>query len=69
MSTPVLPEEDRPLRLDVIAEWLGVAVKTVRRLIDSGKLKSVKIGGLRMVLVRDFKAYLKGLNGEDRAHV
>ncbi len=69
MSAPILPEEDRPLRLSVIAEWLGVAVKTVRRLIDSGKLKSVKIGGLRMVLLCDFKAYLKSLNGEDRAHV
>ena len=68
MTTPLLPEEDRPLRLNVVAEWLGVAVKTVRRLIDSGKLRSVKIGGLRMVLLRDFKAYLKTLGGDGQAH-
>lgn len=69
MSAPILPEDERPLRLNVIAEWLGVGVTTVRRLIDSGKLKSVKIGGLRMVLLRDFKAYLKNLSGEAQAHV
>ncbi len=61
----------RPLRLDVIAEWLGVAVKTVRRLIDRGKLRSVKIGGLSEW---SSCAILKPIcqkpkNGEDRANV
>jgi excisionase family DNA binding protein len=69
MNAPILPEDERPLRLDAIAEWLGVAVKTVRRLIDSGKLKSVKMGGLRVVLRRDLKAYLEELKGEGGAHV
>lgn len=66
MNAPLLSEDDRPLRLDAVAEWLGVAVKTVRRLIDTGKLRSVKIGGLRMVFLRDLKGYLKSLNGEGR---
>lgn len=69
MNAPLLSEDDRPLRLDAVAEWLGVAVKTVRRLIDTGKLRSVKIGGLRMVFLRDLKGYLKNLNGEGRSCV
>ncbi len=69
MNVPILSEDDRPLRLVTIAEWLGVAVKTVRRLIDCGKLRSVKIGGLRMVLLRDFKTHLKSLNEGERANV
>jgi len=64
LNLPILSEDERPLRLEVIAEWLSVAVKTVRRLIDNGRLRSVKIGGLRMVLLRDFKAYLKSLSEE-----
>ena len=38
----MLPEDDPPLRIKVIAEWLGVADKTVRRRIDSGQIKSIK---------------------------
>jgi excisionase family DNA binding protein len=51
------------LRIKTVAEWLGVSEKTVRRLIDHGKIVSVKIGGLRMILRRDFKAYLQQLKG------
>lgn len=69
MSVPILPEDDRPIRLDVVAEWLSIAVKSVRRLIDSGKLRSVKVGGRRMVFLRDLKAYLNSLHEENRTHV
>lgn len=58
----LLPEDDQPLRIKSIAEWLNVSDKTVRRLINHGKLKSVKMGGLRMVLRRDFRAYLQQLS-------
>jgi excisionase family DNA binding protein len=37
------------LRIKEAAEFLRASDKTVRRLIDSGKLESVKIGGLRLV--------------------
>jgi excisionase family DNA binding protein len=63
MNSPLLPEDDQPLRIKTVAEWLGVSEKTVRRLIDHGKIVSVKIGGLRMILRRDFKAYLQQLKG------
>ncbi len=62
MNAILLPEDDQPLRIKVIANWLGVGDKTVRRLIDRGEIKSAKMGGLRVVLLRDFKAYLAKLN-------
>jgi len=37
------------LRIKDVAAFLGFSDKTVRRLIDSGKLESVKIRGLRLV--------------------
>lgn len=37
------------LRIKEAAEFIRASDKTVRRLIDSGKLESVKIGGLRLV--------------------
>lgn len=68
MNAAQLPEDDQPLRIKVVAEWLGVGEKTVRRRIDSGAIKSVKMGGLRVVLRREFKAYwnrLKEKGGDD----
>lgn len=62
MNAAQLPEDDQPLRIKVVAEWLGVGDKTVRRRIDSGEIKSVKMGGLRVVLRRDFKAYWQKLS-------
>lgn len=43
MNSPVL------LRIREAAAFIRASDKTVRRLIDSGKLESVKIGGLRLV--------------------
>ena len=67
MDSSLLPDDDRPLRIKAIAAWLGISDKTVRRRIDSGEIKSVKMGGLRMILQRDFKVYLASLN-ESRGH-
>ena len=69
MNLSLLPEDDQPLRIKVLAEWLGVADKTVRRRIDSGEIKSVKMGGLRVILRRDFKAYWQKLNQTGDEHV
>lgn len=62
MNAPLLPDEDKPLRIKVVAEWLGISEKTVRRRIDSGEIESVKMGGLRVVPGRNLKAYLEKLN-------
>ncbi len=58
MNDSVLPEDDQPLRIKDVAAWLGVSDKTVRRLIDRLEISSVKIGGLRLILRRDIKAYM-----------
>ena len=62
MNAPLIPEDEQPLRIKTVAEWLGVSEKTVRRTIDDGKIVSVKMGGLRVVRRRDFKTYWKKLN-------
>ena len=62
MNAALLPDDDQPLRIKVIADWLGVADKSVRRRIDNGEIKSVKMGGLRVILRRDFKTYWQKLN-------
>ena len=64
MNAAQLPEDDQPLRIKIVAEWLGVGEKTVRRRIDSGEMKSIKMGGLRVVLRRELKAYWDKLNQE-----
>ena len=69
MNAALLPEDDQPLRIKVIAQWLGVADKTVRRRIDCGEIKSKKMGGLRVVLRRDFKAYWQKISQSGGAHV
>ena len=63
MNTPLLPDDEQPMRIKEVAQWLGVDDKTVRRRIDGGAIKSVKMGGLRVIKRIDFKAYWKKLNG------
>ena len=61
---PVLPpDDDQPLHLKSIAVFLGISVKSVRRMIDSGQMRSTKMNGFRVVIRRDFKAYLNRLKG------
>lgn len=69
MNAAQLPEDDQPLRIKTIAEWLGVSDKTVRRRMDSLEIKSVKMGGLRVVLRRDFKTYWQKLTQTGGKHV
>lgn len=50
MNSPTLPPDIAPvLRIREVAKFIRVSDKTVRRLIDAGKLDSVKIRGLRFV--------------------
>ncbi len=57
-----LPEDDQPLRIRTVAEWLGVSEKTVRRRLDTLEIRSIKMGGLRVVLRGDFRAYWQKIN-------
>lgn len=63
MNALLMPEDEQPLRIKTVAEWLGVSEKTVRRWIDQGKIASVKMGGLRVILRGAVKAYLQRLKG------
>ena len=47
---------DRLLLLPEVAEFLRSSVKTVRRLIDDGKLKSLKVRGRILVRRSDLMA-------------
>jgi excisionase family DNA binding protein len=51
---------DRLLRIKEVAEFLRSSDKTVRRLIDEGKLRSVKLRGLRLVRASDLSALIQG---------
>lgn len=69
MNAALLSEDDQPLRIKAIAECLGISDKTVRRRIDCGDIQSRKMGGLRVVLRRDFKAYWQKLTQTGGEHV
>ena len=59
--TALPPDDDQPLRLESIADYLGISVKSVRRMLDRGEMPSAKLNGLRVVIRRDLKAYLRRL--------
>jgi excisionase family DNA binding protein len=69
MNAPLISDDERPVRIKTIAEWAGVSQKTVRRWIDSGELKSVKMGGLRVVLPRDFREFWEKINPSEDKNV
>ena len=64
-----MSEEERPMRIKEVAGWLGISAKTVRRRIDSGEIESVKMGGLRVVPRRNFRAYWHRINQSGGQHV
>lgn len=69
MNAALLPDDDQPLRIKVVADWLGISDKTVRRRIDSGEIESIKMGGLRVVTRRKLKEYWEKLNGRGKKDV
>ncbi len=50
---------EKPLRLESAAEFLNVSVKTLRRLIEAGKLRAFKIGGRWFIRASDIQAYIE----------
>ena len=58
-SLPFSATGDRLLQLPEAAETLAVSPKTVRRLIDFGKLPSVRIAGRRLVKLSDIQRLIE----------
>ena len=50
--------QDQLLTLQQVADRLQVSMSTVRRLIDAGKLKTVRIGRNLRVRPEDLKVYI-----------
>lgn len=61
MNSATLPDGDRFLKLPEVAQVLRLSVKSVRRLIEAGKLSSVKIRGTRLVRVSTLAAMVQSL--------
>lgn len=56
MSTfPEMPNGERIMRISDVAQLLRMSDKTVRRLIDAGKLPSLKLRGLRLIRWSDLQ--------------
>jgi excisionase family DNA binding protein len=58
MSEPGLNGPTGLLDIPAVAARLGVAIKTVRRMIDRGELPSYRVGGLIRVSEPDFDVYI-----------
>jgi excisionase family DNA binding protein len=59
MNNDILPNGNRLLTLPEVAQIIRVSIKTVRRMIDDGKLHSIKVRGARRVWLSDLMAYLE----------
>lgn len=59
MNLEILPNGNRLLKLPEVAAAMRVSVKTVRRLIEEEKLKSIKVRGAVRIWLSDLMAYLE----------
>jgi excisionase family DNA binding protein len=59
----IFAEEKKVIVLTIkdIARYLQVSERTAARLVYKGDIRSVKIGGVRRILVQDFINYLSKL--------
>jgi len=53
-----MPNGERMMRIGEVAQFLRMSDKTVRRMIDAGQLKSVKLRGLRLIRWSDLEPLL-----------
>jgi excisionase family DNA binding protein len=53
------PNIEKPMRLEAAAEFLSVSVKTLRRLIEAGKLQAFKIGGRWFIYGSHIQVYVQ----------
>ena len=56
---PKMPDGERLLRINEVAELLRMSDKTVRRMIDADQLPSRKIRGLRLIRWSDLQNLIK----------
>jgi len=56
--------QDQLLTLQQVADRLQVSMSTVRRLVDAGKLKAVRIGRNLRVRPEDLSKYIEGAKHE-----
>ncbi len=60
MSTfPEMPNGERMMRISDVAHLLRMSDKTVRRLIDAGRLRSLKLRGLRLIRWSDLQQLIE----------
>jgi excisionase family DNA binding protein len=65
-NTDAPPSGAELMRLEQVAEKLGVSFMTVRRLVATGKLKSLKLSAHTIRYRRtDVEAYLKGTESHE----
>lgn len=57
------------LTLQEVAEQLRVSTRTVKREIEAGRIRSVKIGRRTLVTGRELEAYVAHLEGRKRARL
>lgn len=58
-AAPEMPDGERMMRISEVAQFLRMSEKTIRRMIDSSQLPSLKIRGLRLVRWSDLKSLIK----------
>lgn len=61
MTPAMLPDGDRLLKLAEVAQLLRNSIKTVRRMIESKELPSLKIRGVRLVRESAVMSYVKSI--------
>jgi excisionase family DNA binding protein len=59
-NSPLKLAEKRALKIKEFCEAYGPSRSTTYKLINEGKLKSVLVGGRRLILVESAEALLKG---------
>lgn len=60
-NSPAVMSTGNLLTLPDVARYLRVSVKTVRRLIDEGELKRIKVRGAVRIRGEDLTAYMQKL--------
>jgi excisionase family DNA binding protein len=59
ICAPEMPDGERMFRIKDVADLLRVSDKTVRRLIDEGKLPALKLRGLLLIRWTDLETLVK----------
>jgi excisionase family DNA binding protein len=58
LASPNLQRDRRSLRVAEFCERFGVSSRTAYRMMDRGQLRSVKVGGIRLIPIEAAEALL-----------